>query len=443
MGFFGELKQDLSQVAGEEKKKEEKSAEAGKILDEAEVVGMDEAEKALESLSETSDDDVSALLKDLVSDLGSGAEIPEETASDVSDDLNDILSGLMTEDAPASEPVSEEEAATETDPEPVAEPQQMELSDIMSSEAVDTQASVETETVEPEASETASAEIGAATDEAEVPAEAAPEFDEAALLAEALAGSAPSEGETPVAEEEIKADEVDYSSAVDEVFATIDEEAEAESAALSAAEPEAEPEPARSDEAAYEELKSELENNDNKGAEKMETGSYSDETSVITGGMVVNGDIESEGSLDVVGKVNGDVTIKGKLNVTGHIIGNSEAKEFFAENAKITGNVISESSVKVGAGTVIVGNISAFSAAIAGAVKGDIDVHGPVILDSTAIVMGNIRSKSVQINNGAALEGICSQAYAEVSPTAFFDDYKPETKPEKKAAKKEAKKEEV
>ena len=153
--------------------------------------------------------------------------------------------------------------------------------------------------------------------------------------------------------------------------------------------------------------------------------------------MVVNGDVESLGSLDLIGKVNGDVSVKGKLNVTGHIVGNSEAKEVFAENAKITGNVTSESSVKIGAGTVVVGNISAFSAAIAGAVKGDIDVHGPVILDSTAIVMGNIRSKSVQINNGAALEGICSQAYAEVSPTAFFDDYKPETRPEKKTKKKE------
>ena len=32
---------------------------------------------------------------------------------------------------------------------------------------------------------------------------------------------------------------------------------------------------------------------------------------------------------------------------------------------------------------------------IAGAIKGDIDVRGPVILDSAAIVMGNIKSMSV------------------------------------------------
>jgi cytoskeletal protein CcmA (bactofilin family) len=61
-------------------------------------------------------------------------------------------------------------------------------------------------------------------------------------------------------------------------------------------------------------------------------------------------------------------------------------------------------------------------------VKGDIDVKGPVILDASAIVMGNIKSKSVQINNGAVIEGMCSQCYADVSPTAFFDDYKPEIK---------------
>ena len=47
-----------------------------------------------------------------------------------------------------------------------------------------------------------------------------------------------------------------------------------------------------------------------------------------------------------------------------------------------------------------------------------------VILDTSAIVMGNIKSKSVQINNGAVIEGMCSQCYADVNPTSFFDEYK-------------------
>lgn len=151
---------------------------------------------------------------------------------------------------------------------------------------------------------------------------------------------------------------------------------------------------------------------------------FSDEVSNITAGMVINGDITSQGSLELVGAVHGNINIAGKMSITGVIEGNSQAAEVYAESAKITGEVRSLGTVKVGQETVIIGNIYATSAVIAGAIKGDIDVHGPVILDATAIVMGNIKSKSVQINNGAVIEGMCSQCYADVNPTSFFDEIK-------------------
>lgn len=153
----------------------------------------------------------------------------------------------------------------------------------------------------------------------------------------------------------------------------------------------------------------------------LQTRQVSDETAIITKGMVITGDIESEGSTEVIGTVNGNITILGKLNITGTINGNSQAEEIYADNAKITGEVKSEGAVKIGQSTVVIGNIFATSAVIAGAVKGDIDVKGPVVLDTSAIVMGNIKSKAVQINNGAVIEGMCSQCYADVNPTSFFE----------------------
>jgi len=149
-----------------------------------------------------------------------------------------------------------------------------------------------------------------------------------------------------------------------------------------------------------------------------------DETAVITEGMSVAGNIASTGSLEVLGEVKGNITVNGKLNIIGAIEGDSKASEIYAENARISGEVNSLGSIKVGQNTVIIGNIYATSAVIAGAIKGDIDVKGPVILDTSAIVMGNIKSKSVQINNGAVIEGICSQCYADVSPSTFFDKFK-------------------
>lgn len=158
--------------------------------------------------------------------------------------------------------------------------------------------------------------------------------------------------------------------------------------------------------------------------EKKVSVKATDETAVITAGMAIKGDINSTGSVELHGSVTGNITIAGKLNVLGTIEGDSKASEVYADGASITGEVNSLGSVKVGKNTVIIGNIYASSAVIAGAVKGDIDVHGPVILDTSAIVMGNIKSKSVQINNGAVIEGICSQCYADVSPTTFFDEIK-------------------
>ena len=145
-----------------------------------------------------------------------------------------------------------------------------------------------------------------------------------------------------------------------------------------------------------------------------------DETSVITASTTLTGNLASAGSFDIQGTVNGNVSCNGKLVVTGMINGNSTSSEFFADVAKIEGEVVSTGTVKIGAGSVIIGNITATSAVIAGAVKGDIDVQGPVVVDTSAVIMGNIKSRSVQINNGAIIEGFCSQCYADVDVQGIF-----------------------
>lgn len=147
-----------------------------------------------------------------------------------------------------------------------------------------------------------------------------------------------------------------------------------------------------------------------------------DEVSVITEGTIIKGDIASNGSLDIRGQVEGNVGCNGKLVVTGVVNGNSNVSEFFADAAKIEGEVVSTGTVKIGLGSVIIGNVTSTSAVIAGAIKGDIDVQGPVVVDTSAVVMGNIKSRSVQINNGAVIEGFCSQCYSDVDVQSLFGE---------------------
>ena len=153
---------------------------------------------------------------------------------------------------------------------------------------------------------------------------------------------------------------------------------------------------------------------------KKEMPPVSDEVSIITKGMIIKGDILTNGSLDIQGEVYGNVDCSGKLVVTGTVKGNSSAAEIFADAARIEGEVASTGTIKIGLGSVIIGNVSSTSAVVAGAIKGDIDVQGPVVVDTSAVVKGNIKSRSVQINNGAVIDGFCSQTYADIDMDKLF-----------------------
>ncbi|MGN0506052.1 MAG: polymer-forming cytoskeletal protein [Lachnospiraceae bacterium] len=146
-----------------------------------------------------------------------------------------------------------------------------------------------------------------------------------------------------------------------------------------------------------------------------------DGVTVITKGTTINGSIISDCSLEVMGTINGDIECLGKLTISGKVSGNSMASEVFVNTDRLEGSITSEGSVKIAQKTVVIGDITASSAVLAGAVKGEIDVTGPVVLDSTAIIKGNIKAKSVQMNNGAVMEGFCSLSYSDVPIDDIFE----------------------
>lgn len=148
-----------------------------------------------------------------------------------------------------------------------------------------------------------------------------------------------------------------------------------------------------------------------------------DEVGIITGSMTVLGNIYSTGHMEIYGTVQGDVEVNGSLHIFGNITGNVKASEIILDSGKIRGNVTCATAISVTEGSVIIGSliVAGTGAAIAGAIKGDLDVHGPVTLDSTAIVKGNIKSQSVQMANGAMVDGMCSQCYSEVDLSSYFD----------------------
>lgn len=158
---------------------------------------------------------------------------------------------------------------------------------------------------------------------------------------------------------------------------------------------------------------------DNTPVEEVENDAQ--EVTVITKGTTINGGIKSDTSLVVKGTIEGDVECEGKLTITGKVAGNTIASEIYVNTPRLEGDINSRGIVKIDVGTVVIGSISCTSVLVAGAVKGNIEVSGPVIVDSTAVVKGDIKAKSIQINSGAVVDGHCSLAYADVDLDSFFE----------------------
>lgn len=359
MGFFQELKEDLSQAVNELLPEEETGQESKK----------DDEDKAL-------DDALKEVQEALAAEVGS----PDNEEAGKQDEAAEETKDAETADEEKQEEKQDDQAAEE---EPEAE----------SAAPEDEEQVVEAKEVQ-----------GNETEAVEEPSEKAAEESEAVMLQKAAAEQMQSIA--GIVKPEADADEDDFAErqmqTPEEMLMHMDlgQHTEKEESEL-------EKEVGK----AMEEQKTSLEDTE-----------VLDETAIITAGMTLTGDISAKGNVDILGKVKGKVELLGKLNVSGTIEGDSKAAEVFADGAHITGMIVAEGTVKIGQNSVVIGNVAASSAVIAGAVKGDIDVKGPVILDASAIVMGNIKSKSVQINNGAVIEGMCSQCYAEVNPTDFFND---------------------
>lgn len=157
--------------------------------------------------------------------------------------------------------------------------------------------------------------------------------------------------------------------------------------------------------------------------ENMEDVSMAHETTVISKGTTIRGGISSDCSLDVMGVITGDVDCQGKLCIYGTVSGNTSASEIYVETShKLNGDLISTGNVKISEKSVVIGTIQATSAFVAGAVKGDLDIDGPVVIDASAVIHGNITAKSLQLNNGAVLQGICNVGTKDTDINSIFAD---------------------
>jgi len=129
-----------------------------------------------------------------------------------------------------------------------------------------------------------------------------------------------------------------------------------------------------------------------------------------------------------MGKVFDDVSIKTIIGQGSFIRGGLSVSGVTRIDGDVAGNVVSDSCVMIGENARICGNITATSVISRGLVKGNILAETEVRLFSSAIVLGDVFTRKINIQDGVLFEGRCFA----VNDIATFDKVKEEYLNQKK-----------
>ena len=89
--------------------------------------------------------------------------------------------------------------------------------------------------------------------------------------------------------------------------------------------------------------------------------------------------------------------IEGKINI----------KSSIRVDGKIKGDISSTGTVTIGSEGEVEGTINAANAIIGGRVRGKMVVKGKIILEKNSVMIGDLKTQKLNINEGAVFDGNC------------------------------------
>lgn len=145
---------------------------------------------------------------------------------------------------------------------------------------------------------------------------------------------------------------------------------------------------------------------------RVETASVTDEVSVvktptiISSETVLQGNVNGSNDLEVCGQIIGDITVEDMVKVlSGAVTGNIKATKIFIKDSIIDGNIDSDSMIDIIGKSEINGNIKGGDIVINGRCKGNIVASEHLKLLERAMIRGDLQTKLIRIEDGAILEG--------------------------------------
>lgn len=129
------------------------------------------------------------------------------------------------------------------------------------------------------------------------------------------------------------------------------------------------------------------------------------QTTVISKGTVITGDLKSEGNIEIYGTLTGGVSTAGNIRISGKQVGDVQGANITLASCTVRGNIIATEDVIIDNESVVIGDIKAKNLDINGKLQGNVHGKNNITCQSNAVVVGDLNAASITVNNGAKLQG--------------------------------------
>lgn len=122
--------------------------------------------------------------------------------------------------------------------------------------------------------------------------------------------------------------------------------------------------------------------------------------------MKITGDILCEEEMNIEGNIKGDITCSKFIHLNGDIEGNIHCESAYMNNTRLIGNIVCSKNLEMSMNSEINGEVCVGNLVSSGKISGNIEVVNTMILDETAVVLGNVSTKNLDISRGAKIKGM-------------------------------------
>ena len=128
------------------------------------------------------------------------------------------------------------------------------------------------------------------------------------------------------------------------------------------------------------------------------------EETVITKGVIIEGNIRTTSKLTIMGEVTGNVTSTADLVIKGKVGGSIEGNNVMLSQCEVKDTVTAQNEISISSMSIVNGDIKSGSVTSNGTVFGNINAN-KVVLSEESKTVGDVVCKTIRISEGASLKG--------------------------------------